>query len=154
VRIVLVCVGRLRGPPFGDDLKHYERLLRRYVRLDSHEVKEAGFDPARRGEAVEVESARVLKQVPDGAYVCALDREGNQLSSLGFADFIEERRQSARDLCFIVGGPFGLGTSVVSRADTRLSFGPMTVPHQLARVMLLEQLFRAHKILGREPYHY
>lgn len=154
MRIVLVCVGRLRGPPFADDLAHYERLLRRYVRLESHEVKEAGLDSRRRAKALEAEAAALSRHVPTGAFVCVLDREGEQLSSLELADFLEQRRGSGRELCFIVGGPFGLGAPIIERADARLSLGAVTLPHELARVVLLEQLFRAHKILAREPYHY
>jgi 23S rRNA (pseudouridine1915-N3)-methyltransferase len=70
-----------------------------------------------------------------------------------FSRFLEERRQEGRDLCFVVGGPFG-HRSDAARVDHRLSLGAMTLPHQLARVVLLEQLFRAHKILAGEPYHY
>ena len=75
------------------------------------------------------------------------------MDSIAFSGFLEERRRSGRDLCFVIGGPFGLATSS-TRVDHRLSLGPMTLPHQLARVVLLEQLYRAHKILAREPYHY
>jgi len=70
------------------------------------------------------------------------------------ADFLEERRLAGSDLCFVIGGPFGLDQSITQRADLRLSFGPITLPHELARVVLLEQLFRAHKILAGEKYHY
>jgi 23S rRNA (pseudouridine1915-N3)-methyltransferase len=86
--------------------------------------------------------------------VIALDREGDQLSSVELAAFLEERRMSRADLCCAVGGPQGLDPSVLERADRRLAFGRITLPHQLARVVLLEQLFRAHKILAGEPYHY
>jgi 23S rRNA (pseudouridine1915-N3)-methyltransferase len=139
VRIVVVCVGRLRGAPFADDVAHYERLLARQARVEVHEVKEG---------------AGVPKRIPGSAFVCVLDREGAALSSTELAAFLEERRSSGKDLCFVVGGPFGLDPSVVERADRRLSFGPITLPHELARVVLLEQLFRAHKILAGEKYHY
>ena len=89
--------------------------------------------------------------MPDDAYVSLLAADGAQMDSVGFARFIEERRMSRRDLCFVIGGPFGIE---LGRADHRLSLGAMTLPHQLARVVLLEQLFRAHKIIAREPYHH
>ncbi len=73
------------------------------------------------------------------------------MDSIAFSDFLEQRRQSGRDLCFVIGGPFGLDLEEV---DLRLSLGELTMPHQLARVVLLEQLYRAHKILSGEPYHY
>ena len=154
MRIVLVCVGRLRGPPFADDVAHYERLLRRHARLETHEVKEAGLDPGRRAEALETEATALSRRIPEGAFVCALDRDGEQLSSVELADFLEERRRSGRDLGLIVGGPLGLASQVIERADARLSLGSVTLPHQLGRVVLLEQLFRAHKILAGETYHY
>ena len=80
-----------------------------------------------------------------------LDLEGEHLDSVGFSRFLEDRRQSGRDLCFVIGGPFGLD---LERVDHRLALGEMTLPHQLARVVLLEQIYRAHKILAGEPYHY
>ncbi len=80
-----------------------------------------------------------------------LDREGDELDSVAFSGWLEERRQSGMDVCFVVGGPFGLELEDV---DHRLSLGRITLPHQLARVVVLEQLYRGHKILAGEPYHY
>lgn len=94
---------------------------------------------------------QLLRRVPERAFVCALDSGGERLDSLQFAAFIEDRRASGRDLCFVVGGPHGLAPA---RWDHSLSLGPMTLPHQLARVVLLEQIYRAHKIIAGEPYHY
>ena len=79
-----------------------------------------------------------------------LASDGEQRDSVAFSGWLEQRRQEGRDLCFVIGGPRGLDIE----ADSRMSLGPMTLPHQLARVVLLEQLYRAHKILAREPYHY
>jgi 23S rRNA (pseudouridine1915-N3)-methyltransferase len=135
VRIVVVAVGRLR-PPFADDVQHYQGLLARHVRLELVEVRE---------------DERVGRRIPDRAFVSLLDREGEELDSLGVSRFLEARRQSGLDLCFVVGGPFGLDLKDV---DHRFSLGAITLPHQLARVVLLEQLYRAHKILAGEPYHY
>jgi 23S rRNA (pseudouridine1915-N3)-methyltransferase len=83
--------------------------------------------------------------------VSLLDRGGDQLDSIAFSRFLEDRRQGGRDVCFVVGGPLGLQLDDV---DHRFSLGPLTLPHQLARVVLLEQLYRGHKILAGEPYHY
>jgi 23S rRNA (pseudouridine1915-N3)-methyltransferase len=135
VRIVVLSVGRVR-PPFSDDVQHYQKLLARHTRLDLIELRE--------DEGVE-------RRLPARAYVSLLDREGRAYDSEAFARWLEERRMAGRDVCFVVGGPYGLS---LERADHRLSFGPVTLPHQLARVVLLEQLFRAHKILAGEPYHY
>lgn len=135
MRIIVVAVGRLR-PPFSDDVQHYQKLLGRHVRLESIEVRE---------------EERVARRLPDRAFICLLTREGEEMDSLAFSRFIEERRSEGRDLCFVIGGPFGLE---IERPDQRLSLGPITLPHQLARVVLLEQLYRAHKIIAGEPYHY
>jgi 23S rRNA (pseudouridine1915-N3)-methyltransferase len=135
VRIVVLAVGRLR-PPFADDVQHYEKLLARHVRLELIEVRE---------------EERLARRLPDRAFVSLLHRDGEMLDSLAFSRFLEERRVSGRDLHFLLGGPHGLEHE---RADHRFSLGKLTLPHQLARVVLLEQLLRAHKILAGEPYHY
>ena len=135
MRIVVVAVGRLR-PPFADDVQHYQKLLARHTRLELVEVRE---------------DEQVARRLPERAFVSLLDPEGEALDSVAFSRFLEARRQSGVDLCFVVGGPFGLELDGV---DHRLSLGAITLPHQLARVVLLEQLYRAHKILAGEPYHY
>jgi 23S rRNA (pseudouridine1915-N3)-methyltransferase len=135
VRIIVVAVGRLR-PPFVDDVAHYAKLLSGHARLELVEVRE---------------EERAARRIPADAYVSLLAADGQALDSIGFARFIEERRMSRRDLCFVIGGAHGID---VEGADHRLSLGPMTLPHQLARVVLLEQLFRAHKIIAGEPYHH
>jgi 23S rRNA (pseudouridine1915-N3)-methyltransferase len=144
VRIVLVCVGKVRRP-FEDDVAHYERLLARLARLETVELPES--DPEREGAAI-------LKRIPQNAYVCALDREGRSVSSEDLAAFLERRRGEGRDLYVVIGGPFGLAEPVLERAQDRLSLGAVTLPHQLARVVALEQLFRAHKIVLGQQYHY
>jgi 23S rRNA (pseudouridine1915-N3)-methyltransferase len=145
VRLVLVCVGKVRAP-FADDVAHYERFLARQARLEVLELAEAGTP--------EREAAAIARRIPEGSYLCALDRAGEQLTSEELAAFLEERRMSRVNLCFVVGGPLGLDGTLLDRAQRRLSLGRITLPHQLARVVLLEQLFRAHKILAGEPYHY
>ena len=97
------------------------------------------------------EDEAVERRIPERAYVSLLAIDGRPMDSVAFSRFLEDRRMSGRDLCFVIGGAFGLE---LERADHRLSLGPITLPHQLARVVLLEQLFRAHKILKNEPYHH
>jgi 23S rRNA (pseudouridine1915-N3)-methyltransferase len=135
VRIVVVAVGRLR-PPFADDVQHYQKLLAGHTRLELVEVREGD---------------QVARRLPERAFISLLHRDGQRPDSVAFSRFLEERRRSGRDLCFVIGGPFGLEMEDV---DHRLSLGEITLPHQLARVVLLEQLYRGHKILAREPYHY
>jgi 23S rRNA (pseudouridine1915-N3)-methyltransferase len=134
VRISLIAVGRAR-PPFQDDVEHYRKMLAGHVKVDHVEVRQ---------------DEKVASRIPDRAVTVLLSGDGRSLSSEQFSDWLEERRRDGRDVCFVIGGPKGLELE----ADMRLSLGPMTLPHQLARVVLLEQLYRAHKILAREPYHY
>ena len=135
MRTLIVAVGRLR-PPFQDDVQHYRKMLARYANVEAIELRD---------------EERVAGRIPDGAYKVLLASDGHQMDSLEFAEFIAERRQDARDLCFVIGGPRGLD---LEACDLKLSFGAMTLPHQLARVVLIEQIYRAHKIIAREPYHY
>jgi 23S rRNA (pseudouridine1915-N3)-methyltransferase len=135
MRTLVLAVGRLR-PPYADDVAHYQKLLARHTRLELIEVRE---------------DQSVAGRVPDRAWTVLMSAKGKTMDSMAFSRWLEDRRQSGRDLCFIVGGPRGLD---LDDCDERLSFGPMTLPHQLARVVLLEQLYRAHKILAGEPYHY
>jgi 23S rRNA (pseudouridine1915-N3)-methyltransferase len=154
VRLVILCVGRLGGSAMADDVSHFEKMLSRQARVETIELREAGGDPMRRGESLRREAKTILGRIPDDAYVCVLDREGQQLSSEDLALWMGERRREGTDVWFVIGGPFGLDGEVFVRANYRLSFGRITLPHQLARVVLLEQLFRVHKILAGEPYHY
>ena len=131
----VIAVGRLR-PPYADDVQHYQKLLARHTRLELVEVRE---------------DQTVEGRIPDRAFVVLLDSGGREFDSEAFAGWLEERRQSGRDLCFVVGGPRGLD---LDACDMKLSFGRMTLPHQLARVVLLEQIYRGNKILAGEPYHY
>ncbi len=129
-------MGRLR-PPFVDDVAHYAKLLGRYAKLELIEVRE---------------DAAVAARIPDRAFVSLLDVAGTPFDSIGFSVFLEQRRVSGRALCFVIGGPFG-GLKL-DRADHQLSLGPITLPHQLARVVLLEQIYRGHKIIAGETYHH
>ena len=135
MRIIVLAVGRLR-PPFADDVQHYQKLLAGHARVELIELRD---------------EEQVARRIPDRAWVSLLDREGDAYDSIAFSRVLEDRRQAGRDVCFVIGGPKGLELDDV---DHRLSLGPLTLPHQLARVVLLEQIYRGHKILAREPYHY
>jgi 23S rRNA (pseudouridine1915-N3)-methyltransferase len=135
MRISVIAVGRLR-PPFQDDVEHYRKLLAGHARVELIEVRE---------------DEKVPPRIPERAHLVLLATGGREFDSVELSEWLEERRQEGRNLCFGIGGPRGLD---LERCDTRLSLGRITLPHQLARVVLLEQLYRAHKILAREPYHY
>jgi 23S rRNA (pseudouridine1915-N3)-methyltransferase len=134
MRISVIAVGRLR-PPFQDDVEHYRKLLAGHVKVDLVEVRQ---------------DEKVAPRIPERSFKVLLASDGRSFDSVAFSDWLEQRRQAGLDLCFVIGGPRGLELA----ADMRLSLGPMTLPHQLARVVLLEQLYRGHKILAHEPYHY
>jgi 23S rRNA (pseudouridine1915-N3)-methyltransferase len=136
VRVTVLGEARVRAP-FADDVAHYRKLLSRYVQL----------------ELVEVRDAQALaRRVPQGAFVSLLAAEGRAYDSVQFSAFMEERRREGAEVAFVVGGP--RGAPPLERVDHRLSLGAWTLPHQLAWVVLLEQVYRAHKILAGEPYHY
>ena len=135
MRLIVLAVGRVRLP-YADDVEHYLRLLQKQARVEMVEVRE---DDA------------LARRIPERAYVSLLDDGGTAYATEAFAEWLEARRHGGLDVCFVLGGAFGIE---LERCDHRLSLGPMTLPHQLARVVLLEQLFRAHKILAGEPYHH
>ena len=135
MKYTVLAVGKVR-PPFADDVQHYLKMLSGHARVEMVEVRE--------GDDVE-------RRIPDRTHRVLLDIGGRTYDSPGFARWLEDRRQRGLDVCFVVGGAYG---TELERCDERLSFGPMTFPHQLARVLLLEQLFRAHKIVAGEPYHH
>jgi 23S rRNA (pseudouridine1915-N3)-methyltransferase len=135
MKISVIAVGRLR-PPFQDDIEHYRKLIAGHARVDLIEVRE---------------DEKVPPRIRERSYVVLLASDGKTFDSQALSRWLEERRREGRDLCFVIGGPRGLE---LDQCDLRLSLGPMTLPHQLARVVLMEQLYRAHKILAREPYHY
>lgn len=138
MKVTLIAVGKARAP-YLDDIAHYEKLLRPYVKLESIELRD------------DADAAQVARRVPDRAHCVLLAIEAPTRDSVAQATWLEERRASGRDLCFVIGGADGLD---LDRADERLSYGPITLPHQLARVIVLEQLYRAHRILRGEPYHH
>ncbi len=135
MKITVLSVGRLRAP-YADDIAHYEKLLGHYAPLELIELREP---------------EKLAKRVPQRAFVSLLDDAGESYDSLAFSRLIEQRRASGLDLCFVIGSAYGIE---LERGDHRLSLGPMTMPHQLARVVLLEQLYRAHAILAGAPYHH
>jgi len=137
VKVTVVVVGKVKAP-FAQADAHYRKLLQRHQPVDVIEVR----------DEVNIEG-----RIPKRSHVIALDRGGRGLSSKAWASWLSERRIDARDLCFLVGGAEGLSSRTLGLADERISLGPQTMAHQLARVVLLEQLFRATKILAGEPYH-
>jgi 23S rRNA (pseudouridine1915-N3)-methyltransferase len=138
LKVLIVTVGKVKEP-FTDADAHYRKLLQRHQPVEVIEVRD---------------EANLVGRVPKRAHVVVMDRGGRSLSSREWSSWLAERRIDALDLCFLIGGPRGLGPDALALADERISLGPQTIAHQLARIVLLEQLFRAAKILAGETYHH
>jgi len=137
VKAAVVVVGKVKAP-FAEADAHYRKMLQRHQPVEVIEVR----------DEVNIEG-----RIPRRSHVIALDRGGRALSSKAWASWLSERRIEAQDLCFLIGGPEGLSARTMALTDERVSLGPQPMAQQLARVVLLEQLARATKILAGEPYH-
>lgn len=137
MKITVMVVGRIR-PPFVEAEAHYLKLLKPRLKVEVVELKD---DDA------------MLRRLDPDAHLAVLDPGGEAMDSLAWSRWLESRRLAARNVAILIGGPAGLPAAVLDRSDQALSLGPQTLAHQLARIVLLEQLFRAGKILAGEKYH-
>jgi len=158
LNIKLICVGKMREKFYIDAFAEYQKRLQAYCRLELLEITEQRLAerPTEKeiAAALERESQEILKAVPADAYFVALCVEGKQMPSEGMAELIAQREDSGKPrLCFVIGGSFGLAPAVKQRADRSLSMSQMTFPHHLARVMLIEQIYRGFKINEGSRYH-
>jgi 23S rRNA (pseudouridine1915-N3)-methyltransferase len=153
VKVSILVVGKPKGPLAGA-IAEYEARAGRYWKLDVAAVA-AGAGRSAAGETIrEAEGDRLLVRLPNAGHVVALTREGGPMSSDELARYLEEQAiRSTPSVTFVIGGAFGLSSPVLDRAHRRLSLSPMTLPHDLARLVLAEQLYRAGTILRNEPYH-
>ncbi len=149
--LVILAVGRLR-PAMREAADDYLRRLTRYAGVREVEVREASREPTVPAQR-EAEAARLTERTPAGSRVVALAREGKGWTSAELARRMDEWRLAARPVTFVLGGSHGLAAGLLQRADARWSLGSLTLPHELARVVVLEQLYRACTILRGEPYH-
>lgn len=153
MRITLIAVGRLKERHFRDAAEEYLKRLTPYASVDIVEIpdRDVTRDEAR---ALAEEGTAILKAIPESAYVVVLEVGGRQYTSEEFSAWLGEGMLQGRShITFVIGGAAGLAPEVLFRADGRISLGPMTLPHQLARVVLLEQVYRAFRIMRNEPYH-
>ena len=158
MKITIACVGRIKERHFADAVAEYMKRLRPYAAI---EIAEAADEkaPERMSDAEmeqvkAKEGERILKAVPAGAYVIALTIDGVKLSSERLAARVDKLMvDGVSHITFVIGGSLGLAADVLDRADMKLSFSDMTFPHQLMRVILLEQVYRVFRILKNEPYH-
>ena len=145
----IICVGKVKEKFFVDAIKEYSKRISKYTKLEIIEVA----DEALESVAMKKEGERIFSKIKDNDYVVTLEIEGNSLSSLEFAKKIDNNFNSNKNLTFVIGGSYGLDDSVKSRSDYKLSFSKFTFPHQMFRVLLLEQIYRAYKINNNENYH-
>ena len=145
----IICVGKIKEKFFVDAAEEYIKRIGKYTKLEIIEIP----DEANYNIALKKEEEKILSKIKDNDYVVTLEIEGNSLDSLEFARKIENNFNSNKNLTFVIGSSYGIGDLVKQRSDYKLSFSKFTFPHQLFRIILLEQIYRAYKINNNENYH-
>lgn len=158
MKITILCVGKIKKKFYREAVAEYGKRLSRYCKLEIVEVADEKTPDGASGLVEEQikakEAERMERHLRDGAFVCALAIDGKQLDSVELSEKIEGLGTGGTShIIFIIGGSLGIADSLLARADLRLSFSRMTFPHQLMRVILLEQVYRAYRIMNHEPYH-
>ena len=158
MKITILTVGKVKERFYREAIAEFVKRLNRYCKLEIIEVADEktpdGASETEERQILEKEGIRLAKYLRDDAWVCALAINGKRLDSVGFSNKIEQLGVSGvSHLQFVIGGSLGLCESVLRRADFKLSFSEMTFPHQLMRVILLEQMYRGYRIMLSEPYH-
>jgi len=158
MNLTVLCIGKLKETYWTEAVQEYSKRLSRYCTLSINELKEekAPDNPSEAEETAikEAEGKSILKQIKKETYVIALEIKGKELTSERLAEKISSLALTGKsDVAFIIGGSIGLSEEVLDRADLRLSFSRMTFPHQMMRVILLEQIYRSFKIIKNETYH-
>jgi 23S rRNA (pseudouridine1915-N3)-methyltransferase len=151
MRLVVAVVGRPRNAELAAAIVDYEKRAARYWPLDVHEVREERATGNDHEQVREREGDRLLERVTGRIVSC--NPGGRSFTSEAFADWLRAERDAARDISILIGGAYGLSETVLSRSSMKLSLAPWTLPHELARLVLAEQLYRAGSILRGEPYH-
>ena len=153
MRLVVAVVGKARNPALGEAIRDYEKRAARYWPLDVHEVREERAAGISVDKVREREGERLADKVPARAQTVACEIGGRSFSSAQFAEFLQTAREQDRDLAFLIGGAFGLGSELSGGSSVKLSLAPWTLPHEIARLVLAEQIYRAGTIVRGEPYH-
>jgi len=158
MNIYIICVGKLKEKYLKDAIAEYSKRLSRYCKLEIIEVSDEktpdNASPKEELQIKEKEGLSILKNLKSSMFVIALDLKGKMLSSEDFSSLISDCGvEGESNLAFIIGGSLGLSTEVIKRSDFSLCFSKMTLPHQLMRVILLEQIYRGYRIINCEPYH-
>jgi 23S rRNA (pseudouridine1915-N3)-methyltransferase len=153
MRLVVAVVGKARNQALGEAIRDYEKRAARYWPLDVHEVREERAAGISVDRVREREGQRLADKLPDRAQTVTCDIKGRAFDSKQFAEFLQSAREQDRDVAFLIGGAFGLASDLTSRSSVKMSLAPWTLPHELARLVLVEQIYRAGTIVRGEPYH-
>lgn len=153
MRVVIAAVGKPRDRHLAAAIDDYETRAARYWPLDVVEVREASGRGISPDLAKEKEGERILERLPAAVALVVCDEHGDRLTSAEFATLVNAARDRAKDIAFVIGGAFGLADSLRSRATRAIQLAPWTLPHEMARLVLAEQLYRAGTIVRGEPYH-
>ena len=146
--IKIICIGKIKEAHFSSAIKEYLKRLSKYTKLDIIELPDYNYD---KEKTIYEEGKNILSKIKDKDYVVTLDINGNKLDSVELSNFID--KNISKDIIFVIGGSYGLSNEVKERANYSLSFSDLTFPHQLFRVILLEQIYRSFKIIKGESYH-
>lgn len=149
--IKLICVGKIKEKYFQDAIEEYKKRLKKYVNFEIIEVPDTKTDDSK--VAIKKEKEQIERHISEKDYIVSLAIEGKELTSIEFADFIDNTQSTYSNITFIIGGSCGLAEEIKLKSNKLLSFSKQTFPHQLFRVMFLEQLYRAYKIKNNETYH-
>lgn len=158
MKITILCVGKIKEKFYREAIQEYSKRLSRYCKLEIIEVADEKT-PDNASETVEhqikeKEGERMERYLKEGAFVCALAIDGKQLDSVELSEKLEQLATNGiSHIIFLIGGSLGMSDALLKRADLKLSFSKMTFPHQLMRVILLEQIYRGYRIMNHEPYH-
>lgn len=149
--IKIITVGKLKEKYLQDASNEYLKRLGKYNKIELIEVEDSKID--NNSIALEEEKTRILKHINEKEYLITLEIEGKELTSIELANMLDKTFINYSDITFIIGGSYGIHKDIIAKSKYHLSFSKMTFPHQLFRILLLEQLFRSYKILNNEKYH-
>ncbi len=149
--IKIICIGKIKEKYFVDAINEYKKRISKYAKLEIIELQD--YDNSNKELVLEKEKELILNNLNTKDYIITLEIEGNSLNSMEFADKIDKTLQINSNITFIIGGSYGLSNSIKKLSNYKLSFSKMTFPHQLFRVLLLEQIYRVYRILNNESYH-
>ena len=148
--IKIVCVGKVKEKYLVDAIDEYKKRLSKYTKIEIIELKDLDYDIEK---TIKLEGEDILKHIDDKEYVITLEINGREHTSIEFTNILEKVNIENSNITFIIGGSYGLSNDVINRSNYHLSFSKLTFPHQLFRVMLLEQIYRTYKIRNNESYH-